>query len=209
MENTATNAQQFTTSGGWPALNFCNTADGDLHGQWHENLNSYTDLVAWGEQQGMIDAAAAARLRTAAADAPDAAQAALERAHALRLAIYNLFSSAAADCPPEPEALRSFNATLQAAAPYLTLRSANSHYHLELALPSDHLDQVIWSVAWSAAELLSSERLALVHECAGEDCSWLFLDTTRNHSRRWCDMKGCGNRAKARAFYRRKTNKEA
>jgi predicted RNA-binding Zn ribbon-like protein len=55
----------------------------------------------------------------------------------------------------------------------------------------------------AAAELLVSDIRAQIHECGGEGCGWLFLDTSRNHRRRWCTMQGCGNRAKARRFYER------
>jgi predicted RNA-binding Zn ribbon-like protein len=208
MEITESSARQFTTSGGWPALNFCNTADGNLCSAWDENLHTYSDLVTWGEQQGIIDAPASARLRAKAADTPTSADAALERAYALRMTLYHLFSAAAAETPAEPEALADFDRALKAAAAHLALLPVNDHYHLELLLPGDDLDEIAWGITWSASELLVSENLHRVHECAGEDCSWLFLDTTRNHSRRWCDMKGCGNRAKARAFYRRKTGKD-
>ena len=56
----------------------------------------------------------------------------------------------------------------------------------------------------SAAELLTSPDLPLVRECAGYDCGWLFMDTTKNRSRRWCDMATCGNRAKGRRHYERR-----
>src|ERR671930_579256 len=65
-------------------------------------------------------------------------------------------------------------------------------------------DDVLAPVVWSAAELLTSGPLERVRECPGDDtCGWLFLDTSRNGSRRWCDMRTCGNRAKARRYYRR------
>ena len=68
----------------------------------------------------------------------------------------------------------------------------------------DGLDRILWPVAWSAAELLTEGPLARVREYPGDDnCGWLFLDTSRNGSRRWCDMSTCGNRAKARRYYRR------
>ena len=60
-----------------------------------------------------------------------------------------------------------------------------------------------WPILLDAAELLVSDRLPLVRECDNETCGWLFLDTSKNHSRRWCDMKTCGNRVKARTYYRR------
>jgi predicted RNA-binding Zn ribbon-like protein len=66
------------------------------------------------------------------------------------------------------------------------------------------LDRVTWWVARSAAELLTSKNLTFVRECASYDCGWLFLDTTKNRSRRWCDMRTCGNRAKSRRHYERR-----
>jgi predicted RNA-binding Zn ribbon-like protein len=65
------------------------------------------------------------------------------------------------------------------------------------------MDQMLWPVARSAAELLTSERAGRVRECASETCSWLFLDGSRNGRRKWCDMASCGNRAKARRYYAR------
>jgi predicted RNA-binding Zn ribbon-like protein len=57
----------------------------------------------------------------------------------------------------------------------------------------------------SAAELLTAAELPQVRECAGSDCTWLFLDRSRNRSRRWCPMETCGNRAKAHRHYRRRS----
>jgi predicted RNA-binding Zn ribbon-like protein len=68
----------------------------------------------------------------------------------------------------------------------------------------DELDRMLWPVAWSAASLLTSADIGLVRRCASPRCGWLFLDRSRNRSRRWCDMKGCGNAAKARRYYARR-----
>jgi predicted RNA-binding Zn ribbon-like protein len=67
----------------------------------------------------------------------------------------------------------------------------------------DALDRVLWPVARAAAELLVAGDLSRIGQCAGEECQWLYVDTSRNHSRRWCDMNDCGNRAKARRHYHR------
>jgi predicted RNA-binding Zn ribbon-like protein len=64
-------------------------------------------------------------------------------------------------------------------------------------------DTILMAVADSAAELLTSDSLPRVRQCGGLNCGWLFLDTTRNRSRRWCDMKDCGNRAKVRRYRQR------
>jgi predicted RNA-binding Zn ribbon-like protein len=67
----------------------------------------------------------------------------------------------------------------------------------------DRLDRILWLLVDDAADLLSSELLDRVKECGGPDCSWLFLDESRNRSRRWCEMSECGNRAKQRRYQRR------
>jgi predicted RNA-binding Zn ribbon-like protein len=67
------------------------------------------------------------------------------------------------------------------------------------------LARLLWPVARSAAELLTSPDRQLVRECLGDNCGWLFLDTSKNHRRTWCSMQGCGNRAKARRHYARRT----
>jgi predicted RNA-binding Zn ribbon-like protein len=64
-------------------------------------------------------------------------------------------------------------------------------------------DSVLWPIARSAAELLVSDQLAYVRACSSKACEWFFLDTSKNHHRRWCDMTRCGNRAKVRRFYAR------
>ena len=65
------------------------------------------------------------------------------------------------------------------------------------------LDRPLWPVLRSAAALLTSDDIARIRECAAERCAWLFIDHSRNRSRRWCDMRDCGNRAKARRHYAR------
>lgn len=68
---------------------------------------------------------------------------------------------------------------------------------------ADSLESVLWPIIGSAADLLTSPELEKVKLCAADDCGWLFIDGSRNRSRRWCDMSDCGNRAKARRYRRR------
>jgi predicted RNA-binding Zn ribbon-like protein len=71
----------------------------------------------------------------------------------------------------------------------------------------EELERPLWLVAWSAARLLASEELPALKRCADDQCGWVFLDRRRNHARRWCDMKVCGNNEKARRYYRRHSGK--
>ena len=66
------------------------------------------------------------------------------------------------------------------------------------------MEAILYRIVKSAADLLVSAELQRLRECADPECGWLFLDFSRNHSRRWCSMESCGNRAKARRFYRRR-----
>ena len=66
------------------------------------------------------------------------------------------------------------------------------------------LDWILNPIIRSAFEILTSDELRKVKTCADSACGWLFLDFSRNQSSRWCDMKDCGNRAKATRFYQKK-----
>ncbi len=69
--------------------------------------------------------------------------------------------------------------------------------------PEPALDRVLWPIIRSAAQLLIADELSRLKLCDADDCGWLFVDGSRNRSRRWCDMSDCGNRAKARRYRER------
>ena len=200
-------APAFDLGGGAPCLDLANTVSGRGRGAPVDRLAGYPDLIAWGVQGGLVDGETAAGLGRAAARRPAAAAAALGRARALREALFRLFAAAAAGRRPAPGDLAALNRALTAALPRLRLEDGGgAPYRWRwqgdgAAEPA--LDRVLWPVARSAAELLTSGDLAAVRECAAPDCRWLFLDRSRNRSRRWCAMATCGNRSKARRHYRR------
>ncbi len=194
----------FELSGGRLCLDFVNTLDERPAEVPKERLRSYADLVAWGEQAGALPAASARRLRAEARRRPDAAVAVLRRGRELRETLFALFSALAAGRAAPEAALDTLNRALPDALARLRLRRQGRLYAWELEDGDDRLDRMLWPVARSAAELLVSPERERVRECASEICAWLFLDTTRNRSRRWCDMTVCGNRDKVRRFYARR-----
>jgi predicted RNA-binding Zn ribbon-like protein len=105
---------------------------------------------------------------------------------------------------PLPADLATLNGLLSRILPHLQLIPSGEGFTWGWARSKTDLEQVFWPVVYAAAELLTSEKLARLGQCAGQDCGWLFLDTSRNHSRRWCEMQHCGNRVKARRHYRRR-----
>jgi len=129
----------------------------------------------------------------------------LERAISLREAIYRVVSAVANGRRAREADLAILNVALpDALARVHVVREADS-FAWRWAADETALDRMLWPVARSAADLLTSEKLARVGQCADDrGCGWLFLDMSRNRSRRWCDMKDCGNRAKAKRHYVRK-----
>jgi predicted RNA-binding Zn ribbon-like protein len=188
-------------------LDFANTLEGRLTSHPRESFRGYDDLLSWGQQAGMVAPDAAPRLALEATRHIAGAAATLDRATALREAIYRIFSAVAGKRTPETADLDLLNVVLSEALAALQITPTADGFVWGWDSKRQELDHVLWPIAQSAADLLTSVNLQAVRECAAPDCGWLFLDTSRNHSRRWCDMKACGNRAKARRHYER--NKQA
>lgn len=190
--------------GGNLCLDFTNTVNWRGVLDREEALTSYAALVAWGRRAGILTGDGAARLLSEAARRPADATAALERAIALRETIRRVVLAASEGRPPEAGDLDTLNGALAAALREARLVPAADGFAWGWRDDPAALDRVLWPVLRAAADLLTSGDLDRVRECAGDDCGWLFLDMSRNRSRRWCDMQSCGNRAKARRYYARK-----
>lgn len=190
-------------NGGRLCLDFGNTATYSGNTVLHDFLTSYRDLLTWGGRAGLI---ARAELRTRlawAASHPEAASAVLESARRLRAAIRALFRAS-----PSADNLGHLAAINAALADAGSCRIAPGGRGYVFAANADALRWLTGPVAISAAELATSEDARRVRACAGDGCEWLFLDTSRNGTRRWCSMASCGNRAKARSHYARTRKSE-
>ncbi len=202
-------APEFDFSGGRASLDLANTVGGRGRETPTDDLRSYAHLVAWGRQAGLLDETEAETLLSAGAR-PDEAAAVLERAVALREAIYRVMAGSVAEEPPLPADLATINEELANGLARARVVPAGDRFAWgwEAGVPA--LDRVLWPVARDAADLLTSDSLDRVRVCGDWHCAWVFIDTSKNRSRQWCDMKVCGNRAKARRHYeRRKTAERA
>ena len=196
--------QAFELSGGRLCLDLANTLNDRPADPPRELLNSYGDLVNWGRQAGILTESEAARpVQFETCHAAEAASV-LNRAIALREVIYRTFSAVASGRSPEEADLADLNAALAEALSLSRIVPKRGRFVWDSAGDQDSPDRMLCAVARSAGDLLTSEELDRVRICDGHDCLWLFMDTSRNRSRRWCDMKSCGNRAKARQHYQRK-----
>jgi predicted RNA-binding Zn ribbon-like protein len=192
---------------GHPALDFVNTIDPREGAQRVEHLRTYGDLVEWAGRAGVLTAAEARRTSRDASGDPSAAGRALDRAVALREAAYAIFGAVAARRPAPADAVHELQTAYCDAMAHAGLTGTGRRFQWRL---SGGLDIVRWHIARDAVALLESEMLGRVKRCPGSgDCGWLFLDSSKNASRRWCSMEGCGNRSKLRRFLRRRKRRPA
>ncbi len=188
--------------GGRLCLDFANTVDWHARDHPEEWLTSYSDLVAWAAHAGALTDSEAESLLREAARQPREAASVLERAVALREAVYRVFSAVVAGRSPRDVDLATINEALTRATAYLEIVAAPDGFEWRWRGEGE-LDRMLWPVVRSAADLLTSKELERVRECPADGCGWLFVDASRNRTRKWCSMDDCGNRTKARKHYRR------
>lgn len=192
----------FEFSGGNLALDFVNTW-GDRARPGTDQLDSFQRVVDFAREAGLMNKSRARTFAAAGKRDNGSASEALRAARRLRESLYGLFSSQVRGCAPEPEDLARVNRCIRSAFPNLEIRTLGEGLAWTGDGASTRLESLLWPIIRSAAELLTSPEIGLVHECEGADCTWLFLDRSRTGQRRWCSMASCGNRAKARRHYQR------
>ena len=189
--------------GGNLALDFANTRSGPPGGEADvESLATYEDLVAWALRVGVVAPPDAQDLVRQARRHPRDADAAFERAMTSRDWIFTTFASIADDTPPPADALVRLRDDEAEALAHATLAASPCGFAWSWTRPGD-LDGIRWPIIHAAATLLTEGPLERVKACGG--CRYLFVDETKNRSRRWCSMAECGTRAKMRRFVARRS----
>ena len=182
-------------------LNFTNTSSGRGTSMRHEHLMQWENLLDWAEHAGAIDAAQRPIFEACSLSATrDALASALE----LREALYRLFRAIIAGEALPPASIAVVNRILADAMAAAEILPVDAGYRWDWREEDSRPMRLLWPVVRSAAELLTGPELARVKFCPGKGCGWLFLDTTRNGTRRWCEMDVCGSRAKMRRYHQRR-----
>jgi len=201
MKALRSSAAEMRLVGGRLCLDFVNTVDGRNDSlPLGDKLEDYSDLVAWSQHAGIVTAAQAARLIKESKQKPAGANSVLHRATSMREALHRIFKAIVTDSVPQSSDLEIVNDELLKARKNEKLISTDTGFRWEWMGDDTALDRMLWSVAQSAAEFLSAGDLSRLRECGGEQCGWLFEDTSRNRTRQWCHMQDCGNLAKVRRF---------
>lgn len=209
IDTTSPREFAFELTGGTLCFDFANTVDNrPVPERRRDHLCSFESLVAWARQTGVVSSPEAGDLTRKAEERPARPKQFVKKALLLREAIYEVFSAVAAGRRPPQSELETLNLYVGQALAHVRLKPRGDKFVWTWDWrEAEALERLLWPIAKSAADLLTSERLATVRECAAETCGWLFLDNSRNQSRRWCDMRVCGNREKVRRFYRRARGK--
>jgi predicted RNA-binding Zn ribbon-like protein len=190
-------------------LDFVNSRQRRRSGGSTDRLDSYARLVNWARDAGALAEPEARRLLREAVRRPAAAAAVLDRGVTLREAIYRVVSAIADRRLARTSDLNVLNAEIAAAGGAMRLAPRGERFQWAWNATGAPLERPLWSVARSAGDVLASGLLSAVRQCPASDCGRLFLDRSRNRTRRWCDMRGCGNRAKARRYYARRRSRRA
>lgn len=194
---------EFNILAGEPCLDFINTLDNrPVPERKLELLPDYPSFALWAEQAGLISRQKRQRLCDQAEADPSQAQSVLGWAIELRECLYRIFDDVVREQKTAKADLDLLAHFLGQSYRAVKFRSTAGRYEIDWQDGAE-LASLLWPIVRSASNLLTSPDLKLVRECGVESCRWLFVDRSKNHSRRWCDMKICGNRTKARKFYSR------
>lgn len=213
-------AGNFKFVGGNLAIDFVNTVGG-----WVENpslthfsgyrdfvlrdkLQSYGDLLAWGTAALVITGDEQRQLATLSNRFPRQAEETMDRADRLRRALYRVLTSRNANSVTTERDVAVINRELALAREHQRLKATGDEFEYNWQA-GDSLDRILWPVAVAGVDLLIDGNLSRLRQCGGHECGWLFLDTSRNHSRMWCSMGDCGNVAKVRRFRERQSKNRA
>jgi predicted RNA-binding Zn ribbon-like protein len=189
--------------GGNLCLDFVNTVNSRRSIE-HDYLMSYSDLMGWANKIGILSPTHRNQLNKRAEQNTEDAENALQKVRTFRELLYRLFSSAARGNNPNKQDMAAFVQVYGDAISRAQLIKKDTSFITTWKL-DETLDAVLLPIIHSAGELLQSPDLAQVKECPG--CGWLFLDTSKNQSRRWCSMNTCGTRDKMRRYHKRKQAK--
>ena len=201
----------------WICLELLKTRGWESRDRDDDILDTGKRFLAWARKQGLLEGAEARRLRTLLGEDPAWWRDLRGAVQDLRALLHDIFVPVAENRLPADEDLASLENVLSAARQRRVIGRTPSgdiawtweQTDESLAdVPNVHIGpalnaRVLGRIARSAADLLTSGSLERVKVCDAHDCGWFFVDVSRNRSRRWCDMAGCGNRVKARRYRER------
>ena len=180
------------------SLDFVNTVGYISSENPTENLNSFSDLIEWSKQGKLISDDEAIVIFTKAKENILESERVFRRVLRLRKSVYDIFRSVISGEEIFDKDLTVFNRELSLAMSKAEIFCREGE--LIWDWKNDGIERILFLITRVAAQLLTSSDLEKLKCCSGENCGWLYYDTSKNKRRQWCDMRDCGNLAKARRF---------
>jgi predicted RNA-binding Zn ribbon-like protein len=168
-----------------------------------ESLHSLADVVQWCAASGAVLAGGVEAAMAWVRGNPAQSARVFNEAIAIREAIYRIFHAVAAGTKPANDDVAALNRALKRTLARVAVERNGAGFGWRVAAMRPTAPALLAAVLWSAGDLLTGPQLKRVRECANGQCLWLFLDDSKNGTRRWCSMQSCGNRAKAHRHYLR------
>jgi predicted RNA-binding Zn ribbon-like protein len=188
--------EPFKLLAGHPVLELVNTLDMRFSTETIELLPGYGDLLRLVTQLRLTSPEQARRLGRTVREKD--AQRVLSSTIELREALASLLYGRIDGGKPQPSQVETLQKHFHAAALHRRLMPVDGQFAWTWSGVEQRAEIPLWKLAQAASDLLVSSDAKRIKDCGDPTCRWLFLDTSKNHTRRWCDMKTCGNRMKAR-----------
>jgi predicted RNA-binding Zn ribbon-like protein len=192
----------------WHCIEFAKTVGWRPRDRDDDELETFEGLVSWCRTRGILTPEEADEVSAQAARRPADADRALRDAHNARALVYRILSRIARSEALERGYLEELNGLLHHMLPTRRLTLVGKRVEWTWTVDAYRLDRLIAPVVLTTAELLTSPEVVRLRLCEADDCGWLFIDGSRNRSRRWCDMSDCGNRAKVKRFRERRRSEK-
>lgn len=201
----SSNKPAFELVAGSLCLDFANTLDKRWSARPEDKLSGYDELVAFGQQTGVLTLSESKKLQQEGLRAKSDAERLFRQAVELREIIFRILSAVAVGREVSPADASALNAALQRVNAGSLLAPVRGQRVWRLVEKGSGVERLLGRIVRSAVEVLTSEDVERVKRCASEKCCWLFMDRSRSGNRRWCEMRTCGSQHKAKTYYRRKT----
>ncbi|RFM26821.1 CGNR zinc finger domain-containing protein [Deminuibacter soli] len=192
---TITTVETMTLDGGTACLDFINSGYDREHGVVVERLHSYEDLLVLAGRIDLLEPAILKTLHRQVSKSPALANKALAFARQARVLLYQLFTG-------ETDMLPEVNTLFADALRYRVLKKGDAGLSFTADVLPAGLPAPVWLLVLDAYLLIERGEFPLVRQCPR--CSWLFVDRSKSHRRKWCSMESCGNSQKTKSYYQRK-----
>lgn len=195
--------KRFEFVGHYNWLDFVNTEFTKADARRVDLLRGFADLIEWLWESRLISQKQVQRALKLWGSG-DVAARVYQGALALRGALRAMAENLATRRPVPRRSLDTINRTIRKRPGCVLLARSSGRFEEMTCLDLDEPDQLMVPIAQSASDLLCRGDLTLVKRCANPACGAFFYDTSKNHTRRWSNTTGCGNRMRVAAHYRRR-----